>query len=73
MKRKVNGAAVAALREAVGISQVELARRVEISATHLNRIESGEREASPTLIRKLADTLGVSLDAITHLVSAAAA
>ncbi|MGH3099284.1 MAG: helix-turn-helix domain-containing protein [Streptosporangiales bacterium] len=66
--RQVNGAAVRALREALGIKQSDLATRAAISAPYLSNIEAGRKPAGPPLRRRLANALGVSLDAITSAI-----
>ena len=44
------GQRIRALREREGLSQAELARRVGTSASHLNKLEGGQRAATiPTL------------------------
>jgi transcriptional regulator with XRE-family HTH domain len=50
-------------REAMGLSQAELARRAGTSIPQLNRLENGTR-ADPglQLLKRLARALGVSLD-----------
>jgi transcriptional regulator with XRE-family HTH domain len=68
MVRKVNGASVASLRKALGIPQVSLAARAGITPPFLSQIEHGARQPSPTVLRLLADGLGVPLDAISHVV-----
>lgn len=68
-KRKVNGAAVRAFRQTVGIKQTDLALRANVTSGTLSRIESGARQPSPPVARKLADGLGVSLEAITYPVT----
>jgi len=67
MERTTNGAAVRAIREAVGISGRDFAARVGISSGYLSQVEAGAKRASPVLARRIADTLGVPLDAVTHL------
>lgn len=64
--RKVNGSAVRALRKAIGIKQVDLALRANVTSGTLSRIESGSRQPSPSVTRKLADGLGVAMEAITY-------
>lgn len=64
--RKVNGAAVRAFRKAIGIKQVDLALRANVTNGTLSRIESGVRQPSPPVMRKLADGLGVSIEAISY-------
>ena len=69
MTRRVNGAALRAIREALGIRQDALAHRVGVSKSQLSKVESGANGASPEVVRKLAGELGVSIDAITHPVA----
>ena len=65
-QRLTNGAAVAALREALGIKQVELAARCDISPPFLSNIEAGRKQPGPKTARALADALGCPLSAITY-------
>lgn len=51
---------LAALRESQHMDQASLARSAGISPSYLAMIESGEREASPAILRSLALALGVS-------------
>lgn len=62
-----NGAALKAIRQAQGWKTVKLAEAVGISASHLSGLESPavRKYASHEVMRKLADTLGVPLAAIT--------
>lgn len=62
-----NGAAIKAIRQAKGWKGVRLAAAVGISHGHLANIESPNRRkgASDEVLRKIADTLGVPLAAIT--------
>ena len=66
--RAVNREALRAIRELVGIEQADLASRCGISQSHLSNIERGKRAPSPSVLRSLADQLGVSLDAISAAV-----
>ena len=52
------------LREAAGMSQRELGERIGISGAAVAMWESGENRPSLTNLEKLADVLGVSIDAI---------
>lgn len=54
------GAALAAVREREGLSQVELAARLGISRSHLCDLEKGRKLVSPELAAKYASTLGHS-------------
>lgn len=65
-KRRANGAAIREFRVAIGIKQVDLALRANVTGATLSRIESGSRQPSPAVTRKLASGLGVSLEAITY-------
>ena len=48
------------IRQALGISQAELARRVGVNASLLSRAERGEIRPWPRLRRATADALGIS-------------
>lgn len=66
-KRHANGATIRALREALGIRHTDFARDVEISTGYLANIESGERKTpAPDVLRRIADRLGVGVDAISY-------
>ena len=66
MARQLNPAALREIRELAGISQPELARRAGIEQGSLSNIEHGKRGASPALLRRLAEGLKCSVDAISH-------
>lgn len=51
---------LAALREAQGLSQADLARAVGISPHYLNLFESGARQPDGAILRALGRVLGVS-------------
>ena len=65
MARAINPAALTAMRELVGISQKELGRRAGLHPNSVSNIEAGKHPVAPDTQRKLADVLGVKLDAIT--------
>ena len=67
--RNLNGATVRVVREALGISQRDLAERAGISQGALSNIESGKHGSTPETNRKLADGMGVPLESITYPVS----
>ena len=50
---------LAALREAKGLSQADLARAVGISPHYLNMIESGERQPDGAILRSLGRVLEI--------------
>lgn len=52
---------IRSIRENKHISQSELARRLNISRTHLNRIENGKVNSSLALLERIANELGVSM------------
>lgn len=62
-KRYVDiGNRLAALREALGISQAELCRQIKCATTRWNQYETGERKITLAVANKLADGYGVTLD-----------
>lgn len=63
---KLNRYALQAIREAQGVTLTELADACDLSLPMLSRIESGERNAQPVTIRRLASTLGVPVLALTE-------
>ena len=65
MARVINPAALKAMRQLVGLSQSELSRRAGLHRGTVNSIEAGRYPVTPATQRKLADVLGVKLDAIT--------
>ena len=65
MPRVINPAALRELRLAIGIGQRELGRRAGLHPGSITNIEAGKHAVTPETQRILADTLGVSLDAIT--------
>ena len=58
----VLGARIAALRRNAGLSQAELAGRLQISPSALGMYEQGRREPSAQMLVALAQVLGVSTD-----------
>lgn len=72
IKRRINGAAVRALREALGIRHMDLAARADITKGTLTHVERGTRQVSPVTLRKIACGLGVSIEAISYPVAVAA-
>ena len=64
-ERERVGATIKALREAYGWKLGKFATAIAISHSYLANIEAGRRPLPPALARKVADTLGVPLAAIT--------
>lgn len=60
----LNRAALVVIRERSGLSKTALAERAGVDRTLVHRIENGERNATPTVIRKLADALDCPLMAL---------
>lgn len=61
---QVNPYALRVIRERSGLSVTELARIAGLSQPHLSNIETGKRQASPAVLRHLADALRVPLLAL---------
>lgn len=59
------GATVKALREAYGWKLGKFAVAVGTTHPHLSNIESGRKRCTPDMARRIADTLGIPLAAIT--------
>ncbi len=56
------GARIAALRRNVGWSQVELAAKLQVSASAVGMYEQGRREPSAQILLSMASLFGVSTD-----------
>lgn len=56
--------AIKACRLARGMSQQDLAERVEMSPSYLSLLESGRKEPSLAMLRELAAGLDLSLDVL---------
>ena len=56
------GAAVTKYRTAKGMTQEELAKRVDVSQTAISRLEKNSRIPSFEIMAQIADVLGCSLD-----------
>lgn len=70
--RRLNGATVRALREALGLRNRDLSERCEIDPGFLTKLENGSRQPSALIMRRLALGLGVSVEAISYPVEVAA-
>ena len=62
MKRNILGPRIRERRREIGITQADLAKQVEISASYLNLIEHNKRDIGGTLLRKLANALDLALE-----------
>lgn len=56
------GARIAALRRQAGLSQAELARKLQCSASAVGMYEQGRREPPSDLLVRMAQLFGVSTD-----------
>jgi transcriptional regulator with XRE-family HTH domain len=54
------GARVKSLRQKAGLTQEQLARALEMSVSHISKVEVGVGNTSESLLHRLADKLGVS-------------
>ena len=54
-----------AKRRRLGISQADMARKMSISASYLNLIESGKRKINVDFLLKLANELGIEISDIS--------
>lgn len=59
------GATIKALREAYGWQLGKFATAVGTTHPHMSNIEAGRKRCTPAMARKIAQTLGVPLAAIT--------
>lgn len=71
-KRLTHGPAIRAIREALGIKHGEFALRCDITPGYLSNVEAGRKQPSPAAAKRIADNLGVPLDAIAYTVEVAA-
>ncbi len=65
MAIRTNGAAIRALRQAYGWKITKFALANGVSPSYMSNLEAGRRQASPEVLRKISETLGVPLAAIT--------
>jgi predicted transcriptional regulator/transcriptional regulator with XRE-family HTH domain len=65
MDRVVVGFRIRSERKALGMTQAELAKRLEISPSYLNLIEANKRQIGGALLKRIAALLDVESDALT--------
>jgi transcriptional regulator with XRE-family HTH domain len=65
-KRKVLGKALRVIRKAKGITQDSVAIAADISPSHLQRIETGERQPSPEDLELICQALGIDSTDVTY-------
>ena len=63
--------AIKAIRNQRGMSQADLASRIQSDAAHIESIENGTEDFSISVLFRLAEALNVSPDAITNAVAMA--
>lgn len=68
-RRVINGAAVRAIRELLGVRHGVFAIECDITPGYLSNIEAGRKQPSPAVQRAIANRLGVPLDAITQVIN----
>ena len=61
-KMKNYGAEIKSHREKLGVSQLELSKRIGVSHQNINRWESGKAVPNIVFCVKLADFFGITLD-----------
>ncbi len=54
-----NGEAIRLHRELAGLNIVQLASRIHVSRGHLTKVERGQMQGSPALLKRIAEALGV--------------
>lgn len=65
-ERKVVGRAIKVIRKAQGVTQDELAIESGISPSHLQRIETGQRQPTEDTLKLICIRLGISSEDITY-------
>lgn len=58
----MNGERIAKARDALGLTQTELAELVGVSGAYISQLESGKRTGSWEVLCAIADTLGLTMD-----------
>ena len=61
MSQSNSGTVIRRLRQAAGLSQSDLARRLNVHQAHLSRLESGGRRLVPETIREVKAAIRASL------------
>ena len=63
-QRERLGVRIRSLREAAGMSQLQLAERAGIQPSHLSRIEAGKYAVTFETVQAIAEALGMTVDVI---------
>ncbi len=67
MIKKTLGQVLKTRREALGLSQRELARRLDVKGSHVGYLETGRRRPSLPLLNRLAGVLGLEREPLLML------
>ena len=59
MDVQIDGEGLRAIRILAGWSVARFAQEIGIAPSHVSNIEAGRRQASPEVVKRMADTLGV--------------
>ncbi len=68
--RRLLGPAAKAIRVANQMPQGDAALRLDVSQGYLSNVEKGAKQPSEIFMRRYAEILGVSIDAISYVVDA---
>lgn len=63
---KPDGAAIRNIRESKNLSINRVAIHIGVTTAYLSRLERGQRGATLETLAKIADAIGVSVDAISY-------
>lgn len=64
-KYSISGTKLRRMRQKLGLTQVEMARRLDVSTSYLNLIEHAQRPLTPKLLARIAALFGIGLDALS--------
>lgn len=67
-QRLAHGSAIRAIREATGVSVSALAPRCDMSQGYLSHVELGTKRPTIEAMRRIANALGVPLDAVSYVI-----
>lgn len=66
--RRTHGPAIRAIREALGVTQDNLASSCDVSPSYMSRVEAGIKQPSEELVTAICNRLAIKKDAITYAV-----
>lgn len=66
--RKAHGPAIKAIRQALGVTQDDLAVSCDVSPGYMSNVESGKKAPSEALVSAICLRLGIPKDAVTYTV-----